>query len=67
MKLTPWFNGKEKPVHVGLYQRNVGGFVVYAWWNGHVWSLGDTSKRRTLSFKRHSSYHQDLDWRGVMK
>lgn len=67
MKLTPWFNGKEKPVRVGLYQRDVRGFVVYAWWNGHTWSLGDKSKRRTLSFKRHSSYHQNLEWRGVLK
>jgi hypothetical protein len=67
MKLTPWFSGKQKPVRVGLYQRDIRGIVVYAWWNGHVWSLGDKSKRRVLSFKRHSSYHQDLDWRGVMK
>ena len=67
MKLTPWFNGKQKPVRVGLYQRTDGVRCLYAWWNGRVWSLGDESIEIALWFKKFSSFRQEFFWRGVMK
>ena len=41
MKETPWFDGKVKPVHVGVYKRRSrDGVVIYSRWNGDNWCCG---------------------------
>lgn len=47
IKLTPWFTGDQKPVRVGVYQRDLYGEDVkaYSYWDGEVWGLyGETYK-----------------------
>jgi hypothetical protein len=39
-KCTPWFPGTVKPVHVGVYERNMYGKrdpMCYALWDGKKW------------------------------
>lgn len=47
-KLTEWFSGIVKPVHVGVYQRDYGGHghpnhVFYGYWDGKYWGSGELS------------------------
>ena len=38
-KLTPWFPGTVAPVHVGVYERQVGSEIYYSKWDGLQWLL----------------------------
>ncbi len=68
MRLTPWFPGDVKPVHVGVYERRMKFTtdVYYSRWDGEKWG----SLRRTVTeantVLRVSDY-QNMPWRGVKK
>ena len=71
MKLTQWFPGDVKPVHVGVYERRLKGTttVFYSRWDGEKWwSLRRTvtGANTVLPVLRFSDY-QNLPWRGVLK
>lgn len=73
MKLTGWYDGKQKPVRVGVYERDYGtlslSFNYYAYWDGKRWYCATARARDAYqSRKVHfdwPSRHQKLPWRGV--
>jgi hypothetical protein len=68
MKLTPWFPGRRKPVHVGVYQRQkaIRTGVTFSFWNGARWHVGGSTPEYAASRVARSMY-QSLQWRGVLK
>lgn len=73
MKLTPWFSGDQKPVRVGVYERDYGsGKTYYCWWNGKVFGCGEREPGEAkMAIKIFGifwiSADQNLPWRGVLK
>ena len=68
MKLTPWFPGDVKPVHVGVYERRLKfrAGVYYSQWDGEKW----LRLHWTVEGAAHQildSVYQNLPWRGVLK
>jgi hypothetical protein len=62
-KMTRWFPVNIKPVHVGVYETNLNGYMGYSFWNGKYW--GETSSRRDM--ERHHKENpgvQNKQWRG---
>lgn len=39
--VTPWFDGKVKPVHVGVYERQTFGRIEYSRWDGSDWHINN--------------------------
>ena len=68
MKLTQWFPGDVKPVHVGVYERRLKfkTNVYYSRWDGENWLFmcGTVDKAAHQIF---DSGYQSLPWRGVKK
>ena len=63
MKRTGWYNGFQKPVRVGYYERdywlNFGEEkAMQSYWDGTAWGLEGTDLVYT---------HQHLPWRGLIK
>ena len=58
MTVTQWFSGDEKPVHIGLYERQYdsGNYIEY--WDGLEW-------RYPVS--QWPAFIQDVPWRGIAK
>lgn len=64
-KLTEWFPGDVKPVHVGVYIRK--GELrgrIFSRWNGKCWVEGGLTFDEAGS-KVRESYWQFLVWRGL--
>ena len=64
-KLTEWFDGSEKPVKRGIYQRKFSTErIVFSKWNGREWlySWGNAGGANQATWK---SAAQDLPWRGL--
>ena len=60
MKLTGWYQGDQRPIRVGYYERQVTEhFTWMAWWNGEYWTL--------LQRSFYLVDNQNLPWRGVEK
>lgn len=70
MKLTPWFDGDEKPARTGLYQRMAPAreAITYAYYAHSVgkWFLGDPKAEVADKSVTHS-WWQKLPWRGIEK
>jgi hypothetical protein len=62
-KMTPWFPVNIKPVHVGVYETDLAGYLGYSYWNGKYWS--DTSFKLDMErvIKRRRGM-QNKEWRG---
>lgn len=67
-KLTPWFSGDVKPVHVGVYEREAfkGSCGKYSYWNGRRFFIGDTSPLHAVKW-RSASFNQSARWRGLAR
>jgi hypothetical protein len=68
MTLTTWFDGRIKPVHIGVYERrSTFGFAHYSYWNGKKWKLISSTPDEAFKVRVdcHNSYFQTLEWRGV--
>ncbi len=67
MKKTGIYKGNQKPVRVGVYEREYpGGDWEFCWWDngwGHPSPLVDWAK----SLRRMPSEYQQLPWRGVQR
>ncbi len=68
-KLTPWFDGIVKPVHVGVYMLMSGSRIEtgYQYWNGQFWgswcpNIEGAKIRRN---EKASAIFQDDKWRGL--
>lgn len=59
--LTPWFDGSEKPVRAGWYERQSFPENVMSYWNGTVWMC------RGSGAGWYVHPRQDLPWRGVLR
>lgn len=72
IKLTKWYKGYQKPVRIGVYERDYfNDFVMpYCYWNGRTFGHGsDTiegAERNGIAYKDRS-YLQNIPWRGVAK
>ena len=69
LKLTGWYEGHQKPVRVGVYERWYVGFAVFCYWNGTHWgclaSTVDSCQENKMIFG--ISPDQDRPWRGISK
>lgn len=65
MELTQWFEGSEKPVRTGVYERKFAFGDLYSYWDGYKWHSPTT----TLCFAEQLgiSTQQNVPWRGVAK
>jgi hypothetical protein len=68
-KVTPWFDGRVKPVREGVYQRDYNQHgnranLQYCYWNGRHFSRanGTVDSADTCEFR---SDAQHLPWRGL--
>lgn len=64
---TRWYTGNQKPVHIGVYERNIrhGGFR-YSMWNGTDWL--DWCGTVSYAYEQNGkSGTQDAPWRGLKK
>ena len=67
MKLTGWYDGKQKPVRVGVYERKYGNRVFFCWW-GVEWGMGTNNQKCAESlWWIAAAPNQCLPWRGVAK
>jgi hypothetical protein len=67
-ELTPWFDGKIKPVHVGTYERDYsptygGRKYWYCFWDGRYWRSSSAIVKTSATFA--GSRLQKLPWRGL--
>ena len=66
-KTTGWYSGDQKPVRVGVYQREYAPAdpLWYCWWNGQAWGMGCPTPEQAEQCKHHISLAQSKPWRGV--
>lgn len=73
MKYTEWFPCTIKPVHIGVYQRDMSfrqpKCYYYSYWNGKYWCFNSNNLKYAAAdwSKRYHSEYQDLPWRGLIK
>lgn len=71
--VTPWFQGTEFPVRVGVYQRQYTygktPSVQYCYWNGKGWAMGEHTVEQAMRHREAFMVapRQYLPWRGVLK
>lgn len=69
LKLTDWYTKDQKPVRVGVYERDYGDYVSYCYWDGE--SFGPRTEEVIDAFWMYSgsgrSPNQGFSWRGVAK
>ncbi len=63
--LTDWYPGSIKPVRAGVYQRRCNGVILYAYFNGHVWSMGSQALTDAMNLKIWIAKNQTSEWRGL--
>lgn len=66
MKRTPWFDGSQKPVRDGVYERQFTNGPHFARYANGLWYLSGT-KFGYAKITTSVSIFQDIPWRGVMK
>lgn len=64
-KVTDWFKGKVKPVHIGVYERVEGATTFYSYWNGTVWGAFGFTPLVAYHYQSCKSNRQDAPWRGL--
>lgn len=72
MKLTEWYSGDQKPVRVGVYERDYSEeyqdneIGVYCRWDGERWYVYDDSIEASAK-QWVVTTMQSLPWRGIAK
>ena len=61
-QMTPWFPVRIKPVHVGVYETDLDGYLGYSFWNGKWWR--DTNHKPELAAFEKRRGMQQKKWRG---
>lgn len=69
MKLTPWFDRKKRPVHIGVYKVRPPRWIedVYAYWNGKWWGDCAYHPQWAERYKTRRNDIQRMKWRGLAK
>jgi hypothetical protein len=63
-KLTDWFSGRTKPSVPGVYQRQLGMEVKWAFWDGNQWMRFESSAK-AAAVQTVSTCYRNLRWRGL--
>ena len=67
-RTTPWFAWTQKPVRVGVYQREFSEHppcIRFSCWDGHRWGRLEVSPFIAETMKNKISAFQKLRWRGL--
>lgn len=66
-ELTGWYEGEQRPVRVGVYQRqmNILSHVTYSYWDGEYWCCYANSAIGAEAYIHMSSNWQFVPWRGL--
>lgn len=72
-KVTPWIEGDQKPVRVGVYERDYGKLktgesvegVVFSHWDGRGWGLFGRTKSEAIRWAKDYSFNKNVPWRGL--
>ncbi len=68
--LTPWFDGRIKPVRKGVYQQMSGGQLGYQKWDGNKWGPWFSTPAQA-AYTSPGDYariqNQNDNWRGLRK
>jgi hypothetical protein len=68
MKMTKWFPGDVKPVHVGVYETApMHGIQFFQFWNGQSWGYAAQDPEMAREWSDMPSFHQNDSWRGLAK
>jgi hypothetical protein len=71
--LTPWFDGRTKPIRVGVYMLKCGGAGLrdgYQHWDGKTWGPWHPSAEHAAQRRpdqRADLKYQNDNWRGLRK
>lgn len=66
MTVTQWFSYRDKPVYLGVYQRQWADEITYSYWNGKNW-LWSAQNPNDAIYAFALSNTQIADWRGLVK
>jgi hypothetical protein len=70
MRHSGWFPGEIKPVHIGVYERDIDTVQLsakaYSKWNGKHWCAAYTSMK-SAEDNNIKSIFQLAEWRGVLR
>lgn len=65
-KLTPWFDGRVKPMLAGVYEVQPGhGRRFFSYWTGRYWMFHAHSVERAFMFRDQLSSYDVSMWRGL--
>lgn len=65
---TDWYEGHQKPVRVGLYQRLYRAGIFFCYWDGECWYQGDPVRGVAMILAGDmKSTMQNLPWRGLAR
>ncbi len=67
-KVTPWFEPKMKPKHVGIYETETWlAGLWWAYWDGTRWGCARRSQIRAELQPDFTNADQQKPWRGLME
>lgn len=67
-KLTPWFDARQVPARVGVYETRTAGHPEscgYQYWAGRFWSTFSANVYHAFNDRDSESFYQDNEWRGL--
>ena len=75
MKTTPWFNEKEMPVRIGVYEaewpEDMGYGGWFAYWDGSQWGfMRESVDQAVMDYQQNPANRHKaglLIWRGLLK
>ena len=66
MKLTGWYQGDQKPVYVGVFEKlHPSDMSAFSYWDGARWNCMRATIYGAVFYKNYQSQDQTLPWRGV--
>lgn len=68
-RLTPWFQGKTKPVRDGVYEIDSAyeDCRFYSFWNGERWGWREPSVAQAFRYKEMAASGPVRLWRGLVR
>ena len=64
-EVTNWFPIETDPVHVGVYERDLGGMQFYSHWNGMFWGSSEMTPDMAYEQRDDMATEQSAAWRGL--
>lgn len=66
--MTDWYNGDQKPMHVGVFEREgneangLNPEFPYSWWNGIFWCVGGRTPAAAMDIPKQYGISQPEKW-----